>query len=266
MRPPGRSAWRVVASAPRLLSAVIVCAIRFREPWRLLLAYLRGRTLAQRCVRLRSGMTIRLSDDPLDVATVFGVFARESYGKIGAGSTVVDVGANIGVFSLFAVYSGAAKVHAYEPCAESFDILQQNIADNGLASTIEACRSAVVGLPRGPVRFPRSSNVFNTILPDGAVVGTSDEVDAVTLATVLARTARVDLLKMDCEGAEFECVPNTPAKAFGRVAAVKLQYHAGPRDLLISAFADRGFRVRQIENSGDRGGYAWLTCDGRETW
>ena len=237
----------------------MICIRRFRDPWEVLRAYATGRPPARRLVRLRSGLTIQLSGDPRDIQTVFGVFAREGYGRIARGSTVVDIGANIGVFALFAAWSGAAIVHAYEPCAESFAVLQRNVAGNHLEAVIRPHRQAVVGRPSGTVMFPRRSNAFNAIATGTLPSEDHERVPAVTLSEVLAPIGPLDVLKVDGEGAEFEMVPNTPCAIMSGVSSIKLQYHAGPRDVLVAALVACGFRVKQLIDEGPRGGYLWLT-------
>lgn len=258
--PTGHSPARVLARfsrLPGLLWAAVICARRFRDPLQVLRAYATGRPPASRQVRLRSGLTIQLSDDRADIATVFGVFARESYGTIASGSTVVDIGANIGAFALFAAWAGAAIVHAYEPCAESFAILQRNITDNHLEAVIRPHRQAVVGRPSEAVMFPRRSNVFNAIVTGAS--GDHELVSAVTLSDILAATGPVDVLKIDCEGAEFEIVANTPCAVMSQVSSIKLQYHAGPRDTLTGTLETCGFCTKQWSDEGTRGGYLWMT-------
>ncbi len=60
---------------------------------------------------------------------------RKSTGAIG-GKTVIDAGANVGVFSAYAALCGARKVYAFEPVKETFDVLVQNIKHNGLEASV----------------------------------------------------------------------------------------------------------------------------------
>ena len=52
---------------------------------------------------LRNGLRIKTSSNPHDVITFILVFCRRDYGKIKKGSFVVDVGANIGVFTIYSL-------------------------------------------------------------------------------------------------------------------------------------------------------------------
>ncbi len=54
-----------------------------------------------------------------------------------------DVGANVGVFSLYAARTKDAVVMAFEPAAENYRILNRNIALNGLSDRITALNIAL---------------------------------------------------------------------------------------------------------------------------
>jgi 31-O-methyltransferase len=51
--------------------------------------------------------------------------------SISTGDVVVDIGANIGVFTLYAAKQGA-QVYAYEPMPPTYTVLQQNVEAHGL--------------------------------------------------------------------------------------------------------------------------------------
>lgn len=130
----------------------------------MILAYILRKPPSNGRVLLRSGHIIELSADVADIVTVFLILARQDYGRVVPGTVVVDVGANIGVFALYAALGGARAVYAYEPSAASYDLLRKNIAANGFESVIFAERRAVVGQASNTVKFPRASNVMNAIL------------------------------------------------------------------------------------------------------
>jgi len=57
--------------------------------------------------------------------------------------TVIDVGANVGLFSVFAANLGVAKVYAFEPVTETYNHLRQFIKANGLEHKITAVNSGL---------------------------------------------------------------------------------------------------------------------------
>jgi FkbM family methyltransferase len=255
----GRPVRRYVANLARL-PWVLRDASRavgiFADPWTVLSCYLRKRRPRAGVIALRSGMRIHLSDDPLDVITVFGVFVRRDYGEVAAGSSVVDIGANIGVFTLYAAHCGARCVHAYEPSAEAFACLVRNVAENGLQSCISVVQSAIGGGPAGFVSFPRRSSVFNKL--GGEPRGECDQVPLETIETVLDRMTHPDLIKLDCEGEEERILASAPAAVLQRVGAIRLEFHHGRGDAVSAEVERRGFIVEYRWDADAAGGLIWF--------
>ena len=87
------------------LSHILKCAVWLvrlfsiaEDPFALFWHYLKATSPSQ--IRLRTGHRLYCSDHPHDLITFFVIFIKRDYGKISPNSVVVDVGANIGLFSL----------------------------------------------------------------------------------------------------------------------------------------------------------------------
>lgn len=130
------------------------------------------------------------------------------------GMICMDIGANVGLFSLFMAkrVGNGGKVYAFEPTSETFQRLQKNIALNAQLNII-AENVAVTEQP-GKVEFhvgPPELCVFNSI---GEVVHPSAKAGRFTRVLVPAITMddycavhninRVDCVKIDVEGAELQ--------------------------------------------------------------
>jgi FkbM family methyltransferase len=121
-----------------------------------------------------------------------------------AGDVVIDAGANLGVFTQFALQRGASQVVAFEPNRALLQCLEKSFA--------EEIRSGRLRLIDAALWHTRELLKFNTEGPhaggrlaaDGAV-----EVQAVTLDEIVEKLAlaRVDFIKMDIEGAERHALP-----------------------------------------------------------
>ena len=135
----GRSPERLVSALLKLhvhIIASIRCVFLFRQAFSLLLCYVKKQNPKHCQVRLRDGVVLHLSGDSSDIVTVYLIFCRRDYGVIKAGTAIIDIGANIGIFSIYAALNKASSVHAYEPSEESFALLQKNIACNGFEQII----------------------------------------------------------------------------------------------------------------------------------
>ena len=111
----------------------------------------------------------------------------------------VDVGANVGVYTLLAAGEVGAQSIAVEPIPQTFAHLQQNIATNHLHTRVTA-HNVGLGATNGSIQFTRSLDTVNH-------VATADETD-----TIDVPVTRLDdllgevpaLIKIDVEGFETE--------------------------------------------------------------
>lgn len=122
----------------------------WREAWLALCRHTPGGTL-----RLRSGLVIR-GDYRDDLVWIFKeIFVERCYTpgwfyQPRPSHTVIDVGANIGLFSLYLTsVAPGIRVFAFEPHPETFDRLKRNLAENGLEGSVTAANwPLVVGVAR----------------------------------------------------------------------------------------------------------------------
>ncbi len=126
--------------------------------------------------------------------------------------TFVDVGANIGAYSLLmTTLPSIKKVHAFEPSPETFGELQRNIELNDKAATIVAHNKAVSDAPK-TLRF----GIINTFSGANSVIGTTIhaaekfereiQVAGAPLDSFLTETGCRICLKVDVEGHEREAL------------------------------------------------------------
>jgi FkbM family methyltransferase len=168
------------------------------------------------------------------------------------GELVIDIGANIGVFALWASRKGAL-VTCYEPGPDTFDCLVRNT----VGRSINVIHAAVVGRsnPEGKVRLylHEERSTRNTLL--GHEIGSGQEltsyvdVPAISIEEVLADAC--DLLKVDCEGAEFEIFGNTDGDTLRQARRIVMEFHrtAGDPELLLQRLSDSGFHAQILEGA-----------------
>jgi len=121
------------------------------------------------------------------------------------GNVFVDVGANFGVYTLAAskLVSAAGKVIAIEPTAQSFAILQQNIALNNSAN-VRAFQIALTQTKGKAWLYHGWDPVGNSLGRDPLCADGGEEVQTESLDNLLEENGigRVDVIKVDVEGAE----------------------------------------------------------------
>jgi FkbM family methyltransferase len=144
------------------------------------------------------------------------------------GGLFVDVGANVGTYTIWAAELGA-EVIALEPAADTFVLLQENIALNGYPVT--AVRAAA-GDHCGTARFTSGLDSGNSLSLDGPVVTELVTVDA------LIGDRRVTGMKVDVEGFEIDVLRGaTRALADHRIDLIQLEWN---QTSTVSVGTDRG--------------------------
>jgi FkbM family methyltransferase len=166
---------------------------------------------------------------------------------------IVDIGANVGVFAVWAsLLVPLGRVFAVEPSRAMFAFLETNIERNALTNVV-AIPNAVSGTDGRTALFSRGPGAMNTLYSVDNYQSRFqklEDVDSVTLDTLFTRWRidRCDLLKLDCEGAEYEILLNASSQTFRRIRALAVEYHVGlnehsPEELA-RVLASHGFQAR----------------------
>lgn len=175
------------------------------------------------------------------------------------GMTFVDVGANVGYFTLLAASLGA-RVIAYEPTPAVFARLRQNVALNGFDNVMLV--NAAVADQRGTLTLYQSPDdpEANNLFGDG---DHSVEVAAVALDDDLKERGvqKVDLLKIDAEGAEPMVLLGSARLLSGssapsvilEVNPVTLRSANSEPAALLEALETKGYICRELERDLYRG-------------
>jgi len=116
----------------------------------------------------------------------------------------VDVGANVGSYSVLAAGVVGAQVLAFEPAPRAYQALADNLRLNNLESLVEA-RQQGVGARAGELRFTTGLDTINHVVTATEGGSAAAEVPIVTLDAVLVPT-RPCMIKIDVEGYESAVV------------------------------------------------------------
>jgi FkbM family methyltransferase len=133
------------------------------------------------------------------------------------GMTVIDVGANHGMFSLEAAHLIGQQgfVHAFEPTPSTRELLRNNLAANGI-STVTVFPSALAEEPgTAQLRVHKELSALNTLAPVDVTWNRrkliADQIIEVPVTTLDAHTLehglqRIEFLKIDVEGFELSVI------------------------------------------------------------
>ncbi len=182
-------------------------------------------------VRLRNqglAFEVRSAMDVWSVKETFIDRFYEKYGTpVGNHWTVIDIGGGLGEFTLFAAVGHPQnRVLAFEPFGQSFHLLEANVRGSGV-SNVEAFNEAV-SAQTGTLRLASAAGEPLQFQSGRDLAGMQAEtVPAVSLADLFARQhiERCDLLKLDCEGAEYDILFNAPDEILQRIQRMVMEYH-----------------------------------------
>jgi len=212
--------------------AAFYCIRTVHRPGAFLLRYLSnsGSYPHQVTIRTPVGPVRPMLFSRHDLLTVNEVFCRRDYGDGVGLATVVDVGANIGIATLwFLVRSPSCFVYCVEPDERNALRLEQNLAP--FSGRFSLTRAAA-GRKAGTGRFWREpSGRYGHLLADGSPAHPAEsggsafaEVQVVAidalLDEVLASRGSIDLLKVDTEGTEEDLIDAIPPQTRARVRRV----------------------------------------------
>ncbi len=237
------------------LSSVPTLLRGLRNPLGLPIAFLRG---ISPLLALSDGARFRVRT-PMDVWIVKETCLDRQYERasvdIQDGWTVIDVGAALGDFAIdVARRCPHATVYACEPFPESFALLQENLALNGLSNVhpLPYAISSQVGLldfAVAAVEAVQQSSVAGSSAPRQTI-----QVDSITLDHLFEhwQIAHCDYVKMDCEGAEYEIWFHTSPTTLQKIDHVCLETHDGltryDHHDLERFFQQHGFRTTRTPN------------------
>ncbi len=193
-----------------------------------------GLTGKEVVVRLATGQLIVLDRSmQMSSGTAYEVFVSDVYRsprKLDPRLVrrIVDVGANVG-FSVayFAAVYPSARIDAFEPHPAHLATLRKTVGLNLLCDRVNI-RPVAVGCEAGEFALIDAgvcSNILNARSAHGSVSG-SDIIN-VRVVDFFSEIAgnRVDLLKMDCEGAEYDILMDRRFTEI-EVKAIVLEWHA----------------------------------------
>ena len=117
------------------------------------LGFVRGRTVVY---RLFGGTLFAVRGGTNDRVLFNQVWLSRGYSPAGfeiqPGDTVIDIGAHVGFFSVFAARKAKrGRVYSFEPAPQNFALLQKNVALNGIKNIV--LHQAAVSRSRGEKDF-----------------------------------------------------------------------------------------------------------------
>lgn len=172
-----------------------------------------------------------------------GVYFTRPHFTINAGDTVVDLGANEGLFSLLAVCAGAERVIAVEAQDGFRSLMESHLRRNGVSGRVHL-HNVMLGAETG-VFADEARRLTATHWMHDPPVRSLDEIIREE------HLDRIDFLKVDIEGSEF-AVFDDSFRQLSIVDRIAMEVHTafGDPRKLAEAIQKRGFSVVLTDNEG----------------
>lgn len=208
--------------------------------------------LAQRWSHLRNSNTEtqNMFDD---------IFVRNGYDltpELMRNKEVIDVGANVGLFSIAAAGLGAHSVWSYEPVGSSYQQLWHNVRSLDLSTTIHTFQYAVLDKCTGTVDIGinQQNHGGNSLYLTNCE---TESVSCQSFVDIVQKTfSRNVIVKLDCEGAEFDIILQSPDWVFDRIKHIIVEIHTNihphyqSRDPIVNRLTALGYSRTSSKNIG----------------
>ena len=215
---------------------------------------------------LRNGISFNISERN-NFETIDEVWRNRIQTKelsLPSSGIVIDIGANIGAFSLMA----AEQLHeglvlSYEPEVNNYSALVKNIAYNKLENKVKPIQLAVSDKVGEQFLFLGEASGYHSISPSestNAFDETEREMVKTTTLSELFRENKISncaFLKMDCEVAEKSILLNADLNDLKKISKIVIECHNGYSEI-IQRLKGAGFKISTTIHT-DKTGVVYAT-------
>jgi FkbM family methyltransferase len=134
-------------------------------------------------------------------------------------SVVVDAGAHRGEFSAEIIRRFGCQCHLVEA--------NPRLVETLIVAGAESITPAALDARDGRGMLHVSENLEATGLFDAGSASIGVDVETIALATLMQRLGitKIDILKLDIEGAEFDLIASTPDQTLQRISQITVEFH-----------------------------------------
>ena len=183
--------------------------------------------------------------------------------KIKPADIVIDIGANVGIFSIFAANMACkGKIYSFEPVKDNYNKLKYHIKLNGFKNIVienkgvsdKRKKAKIYLIDENIGGHSMNKNKFDLLGETEKRLGV-EMIDCITLKEIFDKykIKKCDFLKIDCEGEEFKILHALPRNYFKRIGKISLEFHSPVIDemKLAKHLHKQGFSVT-ISNFGEK--------------
>ena len=213
--------------------SLMLNSIKIIENWWIIFSILLNNSKKEVFLKLRDNTALVINNNLLDIVVILENFNENNpYLKFKknelANSTIIDIGSNIGAFTIYASKQYPfSKIFSFEPDHINYEKLLKNISLNKITNVVAS--NHAVGKNNGIVKlYSDEFGKFGTVGSSLTKIGPkSTNVKCDSLEEILnANNIKIcDLLKVDCEGGEYDIILSSNKKILQNINSIAMEYH-----------------------------------------
>jgi FkbM family methyltransferase len=208
-------------------------------------------------LEIRSGIKVKLRTNSTDLMAFINVWLVEEYRKQGFeiknNYTIIDIGAHIGLFALYASqFCKSGKIFCFEPIKENFDVLVSNVELNKITNIITNNKAVSAENKTVTIYLNEDQSGHSMHHTSSKKI----EVESVSLQNIfdLNSIEQCDFMKMDCEGEEYHIMESLPDSYYTKIRKICMEYHlADVKQKLLDDMMNKlkkfSFRTAKVETT-----------------
>lgn len=210
---------------------------------------------------MRNGIKVKLRVDSTDLMAFVNVWLVEEYKKHGFeiynDDTVIDIGAHIGLFALYATqFCKSGKIFCFEPIKENYDVLISNIELNEITNIVASNKAVSTDSRTVTIYLNEDQSGHSMHYTSSKKI----EVESISLQEIFDVNSikKCDFMKMDCEGEEYDIMESLPDAYYTKIGKICMEYHLADVKLrtlndLINRLRKFSFKTIKTETTTDMG-------------
>ena len=154
-------------------------------------------------------------------------YDREEGFSIKENDIVIDIGAHVGYFTIYAAKKAKnGKILSFEPSKESFNVLKNNLKINNIQN-VDVENIGVRSKSGASILYVDKNNeIGNSMFSnDENLIKENVQVTSVPEIIKKYKIESIDLLKLDCEGAEYEIILELPITILNKIKRISMEVH-----------------------------------------
>ena len=211
--------------------------------------------------KTKSGLQIKIRVKSTDLMALVNVWIKNEYEidsfSIKENDSIIDIGGHIGLFSLLiSQKSKNARVYSFEPIKDNFNLLNSNLELNNIKNVFAYNLAVSKNLDEVNLFLSDDESAHSIISKESESI----RVKSISLQKIFDDN-KIDtckLLKLDCEGAEYEIIDSLPNEYLDKIQNMTIEYHLADSkpDLvknLIEKIKHSGFNIKTRQHHNDMG-------------